>query len=229
VRGLRREEVAALAGIGVSWYTALENGEADGVSQATVRAVADALQLSESERNYLLVLTGNVAVVDELRPPSPLVAAAMHALTFPAYLLLPSWEIVDCNAAFRAVWNVRADELPFNAVERLFLDPGARAMHGEHFRANIAPVVAMIRSAIGRRPNLAPLQRVRERLLADPETAPLWDAYEISDPLVTNTCTIDSPLGRFRYEALTFANPGEISGMVVQIPDDESRARVTRR
>ena len=45
VRGLRREEVASLAGIGVSWYTALENGEALGVSEDTLVAVADALRL----------------------------------------------------------------------------------------------------------------------------------------------------------------------------------------
>jgi len=226
VRGLRREEVAALAGIGVSWYTALENGEAKGVSEATVRAVADALRLSDSEHHYLLALTGNVAVPEELRAPSALVAETMHALTFPAYLITASWDVLDCNAVFRAVWNVGADEVPFNAVERLFLDPAARAMHGEHFIANISPVIAMVRSAIGRRPSLATLKRVRDRLLTEPELASLWEAYEISDPLVPNTCTIDSPIGRFRYEALTLANPGEISGLVVQVPDDESRVRL---
>jgi len=228
VRGLRREEVAALAGIGVSWYTALENGEAKGVSEATVRAVAGALRLSESEYRYLLALTGHVAMSDERRVPNVLVTETIHALTFPAYLILPSWDVLECNAAFRAVWGVGAHEIPFNAVERLFLDPAARAMHGDDFIANISPVIAMIRSAVGRRPKLATLQRVRDRLLAEPEIAPLWDAYEIVDPLVPNTCTIDSPIGRFRYEALTLANPGEISGLVVQVPDGESRARLAR-
>ena len=61
VRGLRREEVASLAGIGVSWYTALENGDAKGVSEATLLAVADALRLSDSERRYLLALSGRSA------------------------------------------------------------------------------------------------------------------------------------------------------------------------
>jgi transcriptional regulator with XRE-family HTH domain len=225
VRGLRREEVAALAGIGVSWYTALENGEAKGVSAATVRAVADALRLSDSEHAYLLALTGNVVVPDEARAPSALLLETMHALRFPAYLITASWDILACNAAFRAVWAV-GDDVPFNAVERLFLDPAARSMHGEHFIANITPVVAMVRSAVGRRPHLVTLQRVRDRLLADPAIAPVWDAYEVSDPLAPNTCTIDSPVGRFSYEALTLANPGEISGLVVQVPDDESRLRL---
>lgn len=51
MRGLRREEVASLAGIGVSWYTALENGEALGVSDDTLMAVADALRLSQKGRS----------------------------------------------------------------------------------------------------------------------------------------------------------------------------------
>jgi transcriptional regulator with XRE-family HTH domain len=67
VRGLRREEVAALAGIGISWYTALENGDAEGVSETTLRAVAEALRLTESERDYLLELA---AQSDDLREGS---------------------------------------------------------------------------------------------------------------------------------------------------------------
>jgi transcriptional regulator with XRE-family HTH domain len=225
VRGLRREEVAALAGIGVSWYTALENGEAKGVSEATVRAVADALRLTDSEHAYLLALTGNAAVLDESRAPSRLLVQTMHGLRFPAYVIAASWDILACNAAFRTVWAVR-DDVPFNAVERLFLDPRTRTMHGATFIANITPVVAMVRSAVGRRPHLATLQRVRDRLLADPQIAPLWEAYEVSDPLAPNTCTIESPIGRFSYEALTLANPGESSGLVVQVPDEASRARL---
>jgi transcriptional regulator with XRE-family HTH domain len=228
VRGLRREEVAALAGIGVSWYTALENGEASGVSEATVRAVSGALRLSDSEHSYLLVLTGNSVVTETIDAPSDLLAQAMHALAFPAYLITPAWDILDANAAFCLVWGIGAGEFPFNAVERLFLDPLTRAMHGENFIANIAPVVAMIRSAVGRRPHLATLQRVRDRLLAESELAPLWAAYEISDPLVPNRCTIASPIGCFRYDALTLANPGGMSGMVVQVPDAESRTRLAR-
>jgi transcriptional regulator with XRE-family HTH domain len=225
VRGLRREEVASLAGIGVSWYTALESGDADGVSQQTVLAVSDALRLSSSERNYLLTLTG-LTPVDELSEPDKLLMETMTALAFPAYIITAAWDVLSCNAAFRRVWGLAEVEVPFNAVERLFLDPRARLMHATNFRRNIAPVVAMLRSAVGRRPHLTTLQRLRETLVADTETRALWDAYEISDPLVSNTCTIDSPVGSFTYETLTLANPGATSGMVVQIPDKPSRIRL---
>jgi transcriptional regulator with XRE-family HTH domain len=225
VRGLRREEVASLAGIGVSWYTALESGDAEGVSEATVRSVADALLLSESERNYLLSLTGHAEAPIPSYASSANLNETMRALSFPAYIITATWDILDCNAAFRRVWNIAESEtVPFNAVERLFLHAAARKMHGSHFIENVSPVVAMIRSAIGRRPHLATLQRISEKLVADAELRELWAAYEIADPLVPNTCTIDSPIGTFTYEAITLADPGSTtSALVVQVPDRPSR------
>jgi transcriptional regulator with XRE-family HTH domain len=228
VRGLRREEVASLAGIGVSWYTALESGDADGVSEATVRAVAEALRLSESERSYLLTLTGCSEVTNELHQPGALLTSTLRAIRFPAYIITATWDVLDCNEAFRRVWNVDEGEVPFNAVERLFMSPAARKIHGAHFIENIAPVIAMLRSAVGRRPHLATLRRIREQLVADSELRDLWNAYEVSDPLVPNTCTIDSPLGTFTYEALTLADPaGKTTGLVVQVPDPSSIALLT--
>jgi transcriptional regulator with XRE-family HTH domain len=223
---LRREEVASLAGIGVSWYTALESGEAEGVSEETVLAVSDALRLSESERNYLLTLTGRASLPSVVSEPSALLKATMNALTVPAYIINAAWDVLCCNDAFRRVWSIDESEIPFNAIERLFVDARARRIHGAHLVANIAPVVAMLRSALGRRPHLATLQRLRDELLADTEIRALWDAYEISDPLVPNKATIESPIGTFGYEALTLANPGETTGLVVQIPDSASEDRL---
>jgi len=227
VPGLRREEVASLAGIGVSWYTALESGDAAGVSREAVLAVATALRLSESESSYLLTLTGH-SPVEELREPGALLAETMTALAFPAYIITASWDVLACNEAFRRVWGIGENETPFNAIERLFLDERARRIHGERFVPNIKPVVAMLRSAVGRRPNVPTLQRIRERLVADAETRRLWDAYEISDPLVSNTCTIESPIGPFTYESLTLANPGTTSGIVIHVPDESSRLGLAR-
>ncbi|HTW85167.1 MAG TPA: helix-turn-helix domain-containing protein [Candidatus Sulfotelmatobacter sp.] len=229
VPGLRREEVASLAGIGVSWYTALESGDAAGVSEETVLAISEALRLSPSERTYLLTLTGRLPVADEQASgPRALLTETMRALAFPAYIITASWDVVACNDAFRLVWGIEERELPFNAVERLFMEPAARRMHGKYFVDNVAPIVAMVRSAVGRRPHLDTLQRLRAKLVADPETLPLWNAYEVRDPLVPNRATIESPLGRFSYEALTLANPGETSGLVVHVPDSEGRALLAR-
>lgn len=223
VRGLRREEVASLAGIGVSWYTLLENGDARGVSEATLLAVADALRLSESERHYLLTLAGAMKEPEDFTPPSTLVVETLHAISFPAYIINAAWEVLDFNDAFRRVWAISDDEVPpFNAVERLFIHPRARAMHGDRFETNIRPVIAMLRSSQGRRAHLERLRQLRDRLLRDELLKSIWDEYEVSGPLLPNVVRIDSAIGTFTYETVTlpFANT---SGIVVQVPDLESR------
>ena len=227
VRGLRREEVAALAGIGVSWYTALENGDARGVSEATLHAVAGALRLSDSERHYLLVLSAEAEPSDVVEAPSALVADTIAAIRFPAYIITATWQVVACNAAFCHVWAIDESELPFNAIERMFMAPRARAMHGRNFAANIEPVIAMLRSGIGRRPASESLRALGERLIADPTIRAIWDAYDIRSPHLSNTCTIASPIGPFTYETVTLTVPGaRLHGVVVQVPDAESRRRL---
>lgn len=219
VPGLRREEVATLAGIGVSWYTALENGDARGVSDGTLFAVADALRLDESERHYLFTLAGRSEDRDDVAAPEPLVVETMHAIAFPAYIITANWDVLDCNLPFRKVWAIGENEpLPFNAVDRLFIDPTARRMHGERFEANIRPVIAMLRSSQGRRPYSRSLRQLCERLVKDDTIKRMWDAYEISSPFTSNTVTIDSPAGQFSYNTLTLPIPGKSHGIVVQVP-----------
>lgn len=227
VRGLRREEVAALAGIGVSWYTALENGDARGASEETLLAVAGALRLSESELHYLLALAGPTKPPEPPESPSALVLATIAAVAHPTYIITAAWEIVACNAAFRRVWAIRDDELPFNAVVRLFLEPAARALHGARFAANVRPVLAMLHSSVGRQPHAKTLHDLRERVLADNVLRAIWNEYEINSPLLPNACTIESPIGTFHYETLTL-RISDALGIVIQVPDDASRERLAR-
>lgn len=228
VPGLRREEVASIAGIGVSWYTALENGDARGVSEATLLAVAEALRLSDSERQYLLALAGPSQATERPVAPDALVLATMRAIAFPAYIITAMWDVVECNEAFRRVWAIREGEVPFNAVARLFLDPAVRKMHGRHFAENIRPVLAMLHSSIGRQPHAKALRQLRDRLIADNTLRTIWNEYEISSPLLPNACTIESAVGTFHYETLTlpFSNSHAI---VVQVPDDASRKRLAEK
>jgi len=224
VRGLRREEVASLAGIGVSWYTSLENGEALGVSEDTLVAVADALRLSPSERQYLLTLAGRAEETRDVVPPDPLVIDTMRALTFPAYIITSTWDVLDYNEAFARVWRIANEATPFNAIERLFLHPGARKMHGDRFEANIRPVIAMFRSSQGRQAHLQRMRDVRDRIVADDLIKKIWDEYEITSPLLPVTVTIDSPFGAFTYQTLTLPIEGTLHGIVVQVPDESSRS-----
>jgi transcriptional regulator with XRE-family HTH domain len=227
VPGLRREEVASLAGIGVSWYTSLENGDAAGVSESTLDMVADALRLSNAEREYLGALAGQTHIARGPDAAAPLAIATIHAIAFPAYIITPEWDVVECNAAFRRVWNVAEDEAPFNAFQRLFLHPAAQEMHGAYLAQNIRPVLAMLHSSVGRQPSSPSLRLVRDRILADSVLRAIWNDYEITSPLQPNACTIDSPIGLFHYETLTLPI-SESYGIVVHVPDDASRARLAR-
>jgi len=225
VARLRREEVAALGGIGVSWYTSLENGEATGVSESTLKTVADALRLSESEREYLMALAGLSQITQRPSVPEALIVATVQAITFPAYVITATWDVIECNGAFRRVWAIREEERRFNAVDRLFLHSAAREMHGRHLAENIRPVIGMLQSSLGRQPGATTLSQLRDRILAHSDLRTIWNEYEITSPLLTNACTIESPIGTFHYETVTLLLSTS-EAIVVQVPDQDSRDRL---
>ena len=227
VLGLRREEVATLAGIGVSWYTSLENGDARNASAATVTAVAEALRLDDSERQYLMALVGLPRAAGRPAAPEKLVLPTVDAIAFPAYLITSMWQVTACNAAFRWIWRVQND-VPFNAVERLFLDERARPLHQDRFEKNIEPVIAMLQASIGHYPDAKPLLELRDRVIGDPRLHQIWNAHEVTSPLLPSACTILSPTGLFTYETLTLLVSNSVA-LVIQVPDESSRDRLRTR
>lgn len=107
-KGLRREEVAELAGISVTWYTWLEQARPVNVSSRTVQNIARALRLDDDERQHLFQLAQLPLLAEYAKLPQELdesVHAILHALgTNPAYALGKQWEILG--------WNEAADEQP---------------------------------------------------------------------------------------------------------------------
>ena len=110
VPGLRREEVAELAGISATWYTWMEQGRAVNVSVETLERLANVLSLDGREREHLFLLAGHAA------PPAPaegsqqamgLVRQTLDSLNpTPAYLLNQRWDILAWNrAATREIWR----------------------------------------------------------------------------------------------------------------------------
>src|SRR6476660_4499986 len=102
--GLRREEVAELAGIGVDWYVRLEQGRSVSPSAATIDALARALRLSKAEHRHLTELTENTdrrVFVRETVPPA--IRRTVEQLNLPAYVTGRRWDIL--------VWNKAAEEI----------------------------------------------------------------------------------------------------------------------
>jgi transcriptional regulator with XRE-family HTH domain len=230
VTGLRREEVATLAGVGVSWYTMLENGTATGVSPATLSAIANALHLSTDETEYLLQLTDDRTTTAPFAQPGRITQGALDAIVWaPAYVCTLQWMVLAWNRAMALVWGIgEPGGAPFNIVVRMFRDPALRAMHGDGFEAFAHALVAMVRAGAGRRIDDPAYQRIYDELHDDAVFRAAWDAYGIATPLGSFPTLVNSAaIGPFAYEALTLMVPDDGGhAIIIQVPDDASAARL---
>jgi DNA-binding XRE family transcriptional regulator len=180
--GLRREELAQLAGISVDYITRLEQGRADHPSAQVVEALARALRLSTAERAHLFELAG-------LAPPGP--------DTVPAYITPSVQRMLDRLtgtpvAVFDASWNLLLANQPYaaligdpsglrglerNGVWRSFLGPAGRARVDAESRSRLQTAqVADLRAAAARYPADQQLRHlVTELRTNSPRFADLWD------------------------------------------------------
>jgi transcriptional regulator with XRE-family HTH domain len=133
VKGLRREEIASLAGVSVEYYRRLERGNASGVSDAVLEALAQALQLDEAERAHLHDLAhadDPVAATRRRRTQQrvrPVVQRFVDAMTTPATVRSSRVDDLSANALGRALYAPIFDsrEQPANSARFTFLDPVA--------------------------------------------------------------------------------------------------------
>lgn len=155
--GLRREEVALLAGVSHTWYTWLEQGRDIRPSRQVIDALARTLQLSTAEREYVLRLSGNdpVASVEAPDAMPEHLQGLMDALgSSPAYAITSSWSIVGWNRAYERLYPGVADLAPGdrNLLWVVFTDPAVRELLGDwstdsrrfltQFRAEVGPRLA---------------------------------------------------------------------------------------
>ncbi len=137
VTGLRREEVALLAGVSMDYYGRLERGQLAGASESVLEAVARALRLDDAERQHLFDLARNSEAATSgtrrrAKPaaaPRPAVAAILAGMTtIPAYVRNSRMEIVAANELCQALYGGALDDdrLPLNLARFVFLDPHSR-------------------------------------------------------------------------------------------------------
>ncbi|MGY1501954.1 helix-turn-helix domain-containing protein [Streptomyces sp. QTS52] len=159
VTGLRREEVALLAGISSEYYTRLERGNATGVSESVIDGIAQALQLDEAERIHLLHLLRGAATT---RPPRrrpaqqrvrPAVQRVLDSMSgTPAFVLSGRGDILAANHLGRALFSpvYAADpSRPPNNARFVFLSPHATEFFREWDQV-AGDTVAMLRAEAGR-------------------------------------------------------------------------------
>jgi transcriptional regulator with XRE-family HTH domain len=159
VPGLRREEVAVLAGVSVPYYTRLERGDMSGVSDSVLEALARALQLDDAERAHLfdLARAAGPSARPRRRPAQrirPSVQRLLDAMTgAPALVQNGRLDILAANPLGRALYSdMHAQQGgPVNHARFVFLDPRAQDFYGDWERA-ASDTVAILRTEAGRDP-----------------------------------------------------------------------------
>ncbi|MFE0457632.1 helix-turn-helix transcriptional regulator [Kitasatospora sp. NPDC058965] len=233
--GLRREEVAQLAAVGVTWYTWLEQGRDIQVSGQVLEAVSRALLLDPNERAHLYALAGagDPLPTKDCSAVTPAVQLVLEQLSpLPACVLNGRYDVLGYNEMYARMLG-GLDRLPFeerNLLWLLFTDPSyqERWVDLEHARRQ---VVARFRSGLAEHVNdpawKALLARLRQ---TSPAFEEAWQRHDVSARDNGSKGFVHPELGALRMD-YTNLWLGLRNGtrLVVYTPaDDESRAKLDR-
>ncbi|WBB59602.1 helix-turn-helix transcriptional regulator [Streptomyces sp. WMMC500] len=193
--GLRREELATLAGVSIDYYTRLERGKETRPSPAVVDALARALQLDDAEHQHLRDLAVRAARFAPQTAPAPSLTVRPHLKLVlealrpnPAYVVSRSMDVLAHNPGGLALY-AGIEDWPAsqrNLGRYLFLHPAAREVFPD-WDNQIRGCVARLRALAGTDPDAPDLTRlVGELLLKSPAFAGLWERYEVTGRKITS-------------------------------------------
>ncbi|MBV8744526.1 MAG: helix-turn-helix domain-containing protein [Xanthobacteraceae bacterium] len=206
--GLRREEVAQLCGLSVTWYTWLEQGRQISLSPTALARLAAALRLDRAQRDYLFELAGkrdpheDDVAIDEL--PAP-VKACIKVIRAPAYVLDRTWTA--------RAWNIGAERLfvgwltpagERNLLRFIFLEPTARSLISD-YEERAHRVVAEFRADVSTHLDDASIRSLVDELRSESKLfARLWGEHSVLGR-EGGARTFNHPTrGHLRYEQVTF-------------------------
>ncbi len=184
--GLRREEVAQLAGVGVTWYTWLEQGRSINASVQVLDALARTLRLDQAEREHLYALadvpTAAEVVHEVLAPEVQMVLDALVPL--PAAVYNGRYDTLAWNATYQALFPglTRAQIGKRNVLWQMFTVPACCSAIGNR-DAEVASMVATFRGVYARHLTEPAWTSFVARLsAASPEFAQLWAMHDVASP-----------------------------------------------
>jgi transcriptional regulator with XRE-family HTH domain len=182
VRGLRREELAQLAGISVDYYVRLEQGRATQPSAEVLDALATALRLDAAERGHLTTLAAGRSDPAPTARVSPLLRRILDSLAgLPAFATDHRLDVVAFNSLGAELIGGLGEprRRDRNNARFLFLDPASRVVHPE-WEDRAAEAVGQLRVAAGRYPEDAELAALIAELAAgSAEFRRIWDSGEV--------------------------------------------------
>ncbi|WP_037914225.1 helix-turn-helix transcriptional regulator [Actinacidiphila yeochonensis] len=185
--GLRREELATLAGVSIDYYTRLERGKETRPSPAVVDALARALRLDDAEHHHMRELAARSARYAQ-QPPPPSRTVRPHLMLLleamrpnPAYVISRGMDLLAWNPAGLALYAGIAGwpASQRNLARYFFLHPAARELFPD-WDTQVRGCVARLRAEAGMNPDAPDLTGlVGELLLKSPDFAKLWERYEV--------------------------------------------------
>jgi len=205
--GLRREEVAELAGIGVDWYIRLEQGRTVSPSSTTIDALARALRLGKAEHAHLraLALTADRRpFVREIVPET--IRRLVQNLNQPAYVTGRRWDLLAWNKAADEIFAFgRLGEEDRNILVCVLTNPAARRLFGASWTAEAKRMVAQFRAShdlwAGDPAFIALLERLRKGCA---EFSGWWEAHEVRGVAAGQKRLSHPKKGALRFEYATF-------------------------
>jgi transcriptional regulator with XRE-family HTH domain len=233
--GLRREEVAQLAGVGVTWYTWLEQGRDIKVSGQVLEAISRTLMLDRDERSHLYTLAGSpdAAPKGDCAELTPAVRTMLDkCLPFPAVVQDGKYDLLAWNRAYsRLISDIDAlAPEDRNCMWLLFTAPAwrraivdwdvsARRMTAQ-FRAGYAEHVA----------EPAWKSHLRRLRATSPEFVDLWDRHEVSATMAKTKKIRNRYVGQVNFDVMSsWLNPRPGVRLLVYTPSDAETARRMER
>ncbi|MBF6213182.1 helix-turn-helix domain-containing protein [Nocardia puris] len=219
VPGLRREELALIAGVSVDHYVRLEQGRTLHFSESVLDAVASALRLNEVERAHLYRLArpwsgAETPGAQQVRPGLRRLLDA--AADVPAYIVGRGTAVLAWNRLAAALITDFGALPPAerNLARLVFLDEGMRELYAD-WPAKAADVVAYLRLDATRNPGDPGIAALIDDLVAVPEFSELWERHELKD----------KTHGRYVYRHPVVGDI-DLAFETLRLPDDPDQALV---
>ena len=183
--GLRREEVAARAGISCEWYVKLEQGREVSASAGTIAALARALVLDDGEVAHLRRLAGRGPLTPFVRETVPeIIDLIIRSLPEPAYMTGARWDVLTWNAAADRLFGFSTmAEVERNILRYMLAAPAARALFGAGWAAEAQRMIALFRTTYDQLGGDPAFQEMVTDLSAiSAEFREWWSSHHVATP-----------------------------------------------
>jgi transcriptional regulator with XRE-family HTH domain len=238
--GLRREEVATLAGVSIDYLVRLEQGRDTRPSASVIAALADALLLDDDQRRQLGMLAA-IAQSAELCPSArplarevaPTVTALLEGLSpTPAFVVGPANDVLAWNDAWERLVRPLGmfDDATPNLARHVFLHPKARAIYPD-WEAAADEQVSRLRTASGRWGDDHGFAELMDELRAAPDFNTRWSSFATTEKRRGTKRIVHPDIGRLRlnYDVLLLPDDDVEQRLITWLPADEATAAALTR